>query len=954
MKIFQPTTGGGGGGGIGGSIAVTQIAYGSGANTITGDTNATRDPSTFFTNITTPFVFIGQPVANPGNSGNNDISVKNIFTGVAGTVFTITINQGDPTNPNTFDWTNSNGGGATSVAITGSNQPLNDGIGVRFNSTTGHTAGDSWTITASTATTGFQTTNSILGFPVAGASIYNTNADGQSTFFSGNGQALGGSDITSAIISLSSDNKSGVITVDANNPNGDNITAEVDDGNGAGAKLSLGLTNAKFQYQDSLGGGYGIIAADNGLAMTSGGSFLYNMPQSDGSAGYVMTTDGAGNTSFQPGGTVAGSGTTNQVAYWVNSTTLASDSNFTWDPVSFEFGVGDSANNHIKLNSTEIENIITGLSIFSIVYGTDAIFTASNNAGASILMGDIAGSIHGTTLQVTDISEQIIAKANSGFIVGDQSGDQWLNVDPSTSNVALGNLTGGGNATSLEVDDANELIKLHGQFTVMGNGNNNPWLQASDITRTASIGDINGAYNRTDIEINDQNQTLYINNSDGGISIGDVYGATTNTQMRIAPGANQTFQFLGLYDGTPAAINFEAKWLNNGTVGHTLIGDITLVGNKTVFELNDVGLEAHFQLDNQFYISNTLGHLFFSIEPTNGLYKIGDLNNTANGTQTIIDDTISTINNITGTQFKVTNSSGARFLGIQPGPQQYSFGDIDNSANHTWFNIMDATGQQKMHLYATNGMDVTDPLTSDRWFDIIPSASIAGMGDIDGTNNHTLLKVDDSSQTITASTNSGFSVTSGGNSWFNVNPGGAQGYLGAMGFGTGTNIGFNDATPDISFGYNGHIYLDFDFVGKIYKWGDIQGINFGTIVSINDNVGNIINTGTIVDAAIGSTTYGGTLNYSSGFGGKSSAFFSGSHSGTATGLLLPTGVNAVIGTKFTIDDLGGLATTDPITVDAGTGNTITSTTGTAQTFVINSNGESLTIKKLTSTAWMVE
>lgn len=136
----------------------------------------------------------------------------------------------------------------------------------------------------------------------------------------------------------------------------------------------------------------------------------------------------------------------------------------------------------------------------------------------------------------------------------------------------------------------------------------------------------------------------------------------------------------------------------------------------------------------------------------------------------------------------------------------------------------------------------------------------------------------------------------------------------------------------------------------------VLGITGGnnTKLTLNDSAQTISSAGTIVETNIGSTTYGGTLNYSAGFVGKARAFFSGSHSGTASGVLLPTGSIAVIGTKFTVDDLGALATTDPITLDAGSGNTITSTSGVAQTFILNANGESVTIVKLTNTQWMVE
>lgn len=52
-----------------------------------------------------------------------------------------------------------------------------------------------------------------------------------------------------------------------------------------------------------------------------------------------------------------------------------------------------------------------------------------------------------------------------------------------------------------------------------------------------------------------------------------------------------------------------------------------------------------------------------------------------------------------------------------------------------------------------------------------------------------------------------------------------------------------------------------------------------------------------------------------------------------------------------ISDLDGKCLTTNITIDAGTGNTIRSTTGAAQTYVMNTNGVSVMIQKITSTQY---
>ncbi len=204
-----------------------------------------------------------------------------------------------------------------------------------------------------------------------------------------------------------------------------------------------------------------------------------------------------------------------------------------------------------------------------------------------------------------------------------------------------------------------------------------------------------------------------------------------------------------------------------------------------------------------------------------------------------------------------------------------------------------------------------------------------------------------------------------------------------MGSQFGTGYAFNDTARTIYLGDSTGSVLTADFSSRMIKIGDVNKsqneLSFntdpGTLLHFTDigsyfliddssnvplfSVRNGVNaftatSTTVVEDNIGSTTYGGTLNYASGFTGKSRAFFTGSHSVSPSGVLLPTGVNAPIGTKFTVDDLGFLGLTDPITVDAGTGNLITGVGTQAQTFVIGVNGGSATFVKLTSTDWMVE
>jgi len=80
-------------------------------------------------------------------SGLDDMSNGGLFTGFADVNYEVVI-DGTGT-PDTFKW--SDDGGVTyteTVAITGSDQTLSNGVTIKFQATTGHTLADKWTFTA--------------------------------------------------------------------------------------------------------------------------------------------------------------------------------------------------------------------------------------------------------------------------------------------------------------------------------------------------------------------------------------------------------------------------------------------------------------------------------------------------------------------------------------------------------------------------------------------------------------------------------------------------------------------------------------------------------------------------------------------------------------------------------------------------------------------------------------
>ena len=77
-------------------------------------------------------------------TGLDDASIAGVFTGTDRATYTIII-DGIGT-PDTFKWKKNDGVFTPGVNITGNEQILSDGIGVSFTTTTGHSKGDTWSI----------------------------------------------------------------------------------------------------------------------------------------------------------------------------------------------------------------------------------------------------------------------------------------------------------------------------------------------------------------------------------------------------------------------------------------------------------------------------------------------------------------------------------------------------------------------------------------------------------------------------------------------------------------------------------------------------------------------------------------------------------------------------------------------------------------------------------------
>lgn len=498
--------------------------------------------------------------------------------------------------------------------------------------------------------------------------------------------------------------------------------------------------------------------------------------------------------------------------------------------------------------------------------------------------------------------------------------------------------TGGGGGGS--PGGANTNIQYN-NFGMFGGDSNFTW---DNSTYNFRVGDFGGV---------EKHFTETIDNATGLTEFGGYKGNPSATMVIFTGTAPDNFQLnsVALYSGTSPS-NFSITVVGNDDSTQLVVGNGSITGTFNIGDTISNGMGATATVT---YVS-VGGSTQLSINAITGTFTAGDTVTVTAGTnvgsngvldqadplcdsvditdgithyygmsvitlgssvplQGVVMSFTATSGNTIGNSWTFTVSPGdyGDFLKLVQQDGQVLLGDADNKNGGAMLKL---TGDlNKFAFIYANSFQVYNRATNTLalYANTDPSGITAGMGDVFGVHNNTRSDVDDQNSIITNQAQIAFTYqTPAGKKWLDIRPGGAVARLGDM---------------------------------------DLQGA--GTLLTVNDGLQTISSEGTIVEPNIGSTTYGGTIDYSAGFVGKERAYFTGSHSGTPTGLLLPTGVNAPIGTVFHVDDLGLLASTDNITLDAGGGNDIVGSTS-AQTYVMTQDGQSVTLVKLTSTDWKVE
>jgi len=106
-------------------------------------------------------------------------------------------------------------------------------------------------------------------------------------------------------------------------------------------------STSRLEFMELLANGVdyvGFKAPDN-----ISSNVIWVLPNSDGSNGQVLSTDGSGNLSWASttgGGNVYGNGSNGQIAFWNSSSTITGGINLYWDNSNYRLGIADATPDH--------------------------------------------------------------------------------------------------------------------------------------------------------------------------------------------------------------------------------------------------------------------------------------------------------------------------------------------------------------------------------------------------------------------------------------------------------------------------------------------------------------------------------------------------------------------------------------------------------------------------------
>jgi hypothetical protein len=531
----------------------TQDMYVGGDLSVSGNLNITGSVTT--TNATNLSVgdnilYIGtgdtisQGATTFTGSGLNDMLFHGVFEGTSSIHYYVKIDSTGTTD--TFAWSKDNFSTtvASGVAITGNYQTLDNGIKVQFNATTGHTLNNKWDGTAAPVNVDLGWVGNYNDGTYHHTGLFRDATDGVYKFFQGyipEPDAAVNIDTSHASFQLAS--------VQANTFYG-NLIGTANNANNLG-----GIAAASYMTNTS---NYTISGVHIHSANVRLNASLIDSTGAQGTAGQVLTSNGAGNVYWSTVTSSGGAGVNVDSQYtWTNTQTFSNTITFS----SVIIGTANNANNlggtaasSYQLNSTLAANV--------------AILTANN---ANNLGGTAASSYQLNSTLAANVA--ILTANNANNLGGTPAASYQLN-STLAANVAV-----------LTANNANNL-----GGTPAASYQLNSTLAANVATLTAN--NANNLNTKTEANLNVNNALTANNSSYLGGTAAASYQLNSTLSANVATLTSNNSSYLG---GTAAA----SYQLNS-----TLAANVAILTANNANNLNGK-TEANLNVNNAVTANNS-------------------------------------------------------------------------------------------------------------------------------------------------------------------------------------------------------------------------------------------------------------------------------------------------------------------------------------------------------------
>jgi len=553
----------------------TEVVYFDASGNPTSDSLFTSNATTKARVAARTTTQIETPVQFDGTGANDLTYDASGITTVEPISFEVTVTVGDPTSPNKFSWTDSNGGSGSNITILpGLAQTLSNGVDITFASATGHDTNDifSFSITPST-TTGFYTNDDVIGFGYPGSGVKTVATDGAYNF--------------NGVLNIDSGLISGQVYSDAL---GDYFTA-VASGKGY-YSIQVSDIVAGNQVQAQFRDGIVRFAVNDGtsgtLQLDSAGLLIndaWRLPTEDALvAGYALLSDASGQSYW---GSAVGTPALNEyyIGFGSGSNLLTGSSSFTFDGAVVSVGSFSNTGSYLTL-ATDGSNTsygvlgiqhkgVTGIppSFPYTISGAPGIGTDENGGNITIETGRQRGNATGPIMDFVNTFR--------GTVSGTTLATQHVFLRSWEENTIIGDIQGLGSLSTVTINSSSTSL----QANIVSYSNN---IIRGDSFHNSAVAQ--GSSTEQDIRSGTYTPTVYgVNNVTSASAsecqwsrVGNV--VTVSGKVTIEPTANNTST--SIYMTKPVDSSFTQTYQAGGTgmsVDTTAVGHAAAITAETTF-----------------------------------------------------------------------------------------------------------------------------------------------------------------------------------------------------------------------------------------------------------------------------------------------------------------------------------------------------------------------------------